>query len=98
MARFVVINEEGPAWASGAPMREEKGWEKHADFMNAIETERFVVFRGLLAGCHKRRATLVIEAPDEQVIRKRLAEDPWTRSGILRNVGYYSWEILLGKS
>jgi len=28
---------------------------------------------------------------------QRVAEDPWMRTGILRNMEIYPWKILLGK-
>jgi len=33
----------------------------------------------------------------EVVLRKRLAEDPWMRTGVLRTLEIYPWEVLLGK-
>jgi len=77
-------------------MRSQKGWDDHASFMDALEAERFVVLGGPLK-YHKHRAMLVVNASDEQVLRKRLAEDPWMRSSVLRNIEVYPWEILLGK-
>jgi hypothetical protein len=40
---------------------------------------------------------LILDAPNEEILRKRLAEDPWMRDGVLRTIELYSWEILLGK-
>ncbi len=96
MAHFVVINEQGPAWDTKRLMRDQKGWTEHAAFMDALETERFVVLGGPLK-YSKHRAMLIVNAPNEQVLRERLAEDPWMRTGILRNLEVYPWEILLGK-
>ena len=96
MALFVVINEAGPAWDDHRAMREQKGWNEHAEFMDGLEAERFVVLGGPLK-YSRHRAMLVVEAPSEQVLRQRLGEDPWMRTGMLRNVDVYPWEILLGK-
>lgn len=96
MGYFVMINEQGPGWVDGRPMREQKGWTEHADFMNALEAEGLVVLGGPLKYA-RHRALLVLNSPDEQVLRKRLAEDPWMRSGVLRNLEFYPWELLLGK-
>jgi uncharacterized protein YciI len=97
MSFFVVINEAGPGWDSNRPMREQKGWNEHAAFMDALEAERLVVLGGPLKNYSKHKAMLVVKAPDEQTLRTRLAEDPWMRTGILQNVELYPWEILLGK-
>jgi len=96
MGHFVIINEQGPAWDSKLVMRDQKGWTEHAAFMDALEAERFVVLGGPLK-YSKHRAMLIVNAPSEQVMRERLAEDPWMRTGILENVDVYPWEILLGK-
>ena len=96
MGYFVMINEQGPEWVDGRPMREQKGWTEHADFMNALETEGLVMLGGPLKYA-RHRALLVLSAPDERVLRERLAEDPWMRSGVLRNLEFYPWELLLGK-
>ena len=77
-------------------MREQKGWTDHAKFMDALEAEHFVVLGGPLR-YSKHRAMLVVNASDEQELRWRLAEDPWMRTGILKTIEIYPWEILLGK-
>lgn len=97
MGYFVVINEQGPKWDVRLSMREQKGWDEHAKFMDALEAEHFIVLGGPLGNYPKHRAMLIINAPDHQTIRKRLDEDPWYRDDILREIQAYSWEILLGK-
>ncbi len=96
MVHFVVINEQGPAWDDKRVMRDQKGWTEHAAFMDALEAERFVLLGGPLK-FSKHRAMLIIDALNEQVVRAKLAEDPWMRTGMLRNLDVYPWEILLGK-
>jgi len=97
MPRFVVINEQGPAWVEGRSMREQAGWTDHAAFMDALEADRTVILGGPLRGSGKHRALLVVEGPDERSVRHRLELDPWMRSGILRNVSFEAWELLLGR-
>lgn len=97
MPYFVVINEQGPGWDNKHPMREQKGWNEHAAFMDALESERFVVLGGPLRNYSKHRAMLIVNAFDEKAVRERLAEDPWMRTGVLRTIEFYPWEILLGK-
>ena len=96
MAFFVVINEAGPRWDPQRVMREQKGWTDHAKFMDALETEQFVVLGGPLK-YPKHRAMLIVKASNEQELRSRLAEDPWMRAKILRTIEIYPWDILLGK-
>ena len=97
MPFYVVINEAGPSWDPKRPMREQKGWDEHATFMDALEADHFVVLGGPLKNPHKHKAMIVVSASNEQVLRDRLAKDPWMRSGVLQSAETYRWEILLGK-
>jgi len=94
---FVVIEEAGPQWDDKWSMQEQKGWPEHAVFMDNLADEHFVKLGGPLGNYRKHRAMLILDAPDEEALRKRLAEDPWMRDGVLRTIEIYSWEILLGK-
>ena len=77
-------------------MRDQEGWTEHAVFMDALADEHFVLLGGPLKHS-KHKAMLVLSAPNELVLRKRLADDPWMRTGVLRTIEIYSWEVLLGK-
>lgn len=92
-----MINEQGPKWDSKRSMREQKGWNEHDRFMDALEEEHFIVLGGPLGNYPKHRAMLIINSPSEAALYKRIDEDPWYRDGILRQIQIYSWEILLGK-
>jgi len=92
-----VIEEQGPQWDDKCSMRDQKGWTEHAVFIDALVNERFVVLGGPLGNYSKHRALLIISAANEQVLRTRLAEDPWMRTGVLCAIEIYPWEILLGK-
>jgi len=96
LAFFVVIEEQEPGWDPKHEMREQKGWTDHAKFMDALETEHFVVLGGPLK-YSKHRVMLIANASSEQELRRRLADDPWMRTGVLRTLEIYPWEILLGK-
>jgi uncharacterized protein YciI len=78
-------------------MRDQKGWPEHAAFVDALADERFVILGGPLGNYRKHRAMLILDAPNEEILRKRLAEDPWMRDGVLRTIEIYPWEVLLGK-
>jgi len=97
MPYFVVIEEQGPQWDAKRSMRGQQGWTEHAEFMDRLAGEHFVVLGGPLGNYSKHRALLILDAPSEAILRKKLAEDPWMRTGVLRIVELYSWEILLGK-
>jgi len=96
MTRFyVVVNEAGPAWARGTPMREQVAWSEHAVFMDALTAEGFVVLGGPLGDGSPHRAMLVVDAPSEEEVERRLAADPWQRDGLLTVSSIQPWEVLL---
>ncbi len=77
-------------------MREQKGWNEHAVFMDALADEHFVILAGPLK-YRRHRSMLIVNALNEEMLRKRLAEDPWMRTGALRIIELYPWEVLIGK-
>ncbi len=97
MALFVVVEEQGPIWNSESPMRSQAGWDEHARFIDALESQRAVVLGGPLHHPAGHRAMLVFDAPDEATVRRRLDEDPWLQSGILRVREIELWELLIGR-
>ena len=69
-----MIEEQGPQWDDKRSMRDQKGWTEHAVFMDALADEHFAILGGPLK-YSKHRAMLILNAPNEAVLRKRLAED-----------------------
>jgi uncharacterized protein YciI len=93
-----LINEQGPTWNDDLSLRDQKGFKEHAAFVNALADERFIIVGGPLKNNYsKHRTLLIFDAPDEETIRARIAADPWIRDGMLRIIGIYRWEILLGE-
>ena len=74
-------------------MREQDLWPEHADFMDALAAEGFIVLGGPLDG--GPYVLHIIDAESEERIHERLDEDPWTRNGLLRTTKIEEWEILL---
>jgi uncharacterized protein YciI len=97
MAYFVVTNEQGPAWQNSRSMRDQEKWAEHAEFIDALTDERFVILAGPLEGGTSHRALLIVDSTSVQVVRSRFAEDPWMRMGILRILTIEPWEVLVGK-
>lgn len=97
MALYALINEQGPMWVNGRPMREQEGWTEHARFMNEITAQHLVVLGGPIGRGPQHRAMLILRATDEKTLRARLEEDPWMRSGVLQMGELLPWELLLGE-
>ena len=90
---FAVRRVRGPAWIATAPMRDQALWAAHAAFMNALAAEGFVVMGGPLGTGED--VLLVIDAASEDIIRARLAADPWTEARLLVIKSVQPWTVLL---
>jgi uncharacterized protein YciI len=97
MARFVVVRERAANWDWSRPMRQQDLWEAHAAFMDGMEQDGFILAGGPLGGEDDARRVLhVFEAPDEDAIVARLADDPWTVMNLLKTISIEPWTVLLG--
>ncbi len=82
------------------PMREQVEWRAHATFMNALADSGFIIAGGPLGDEDGAARVLhVVNAPREvngSAIEAVMADDPWTRIGLLRTVSIEPWDVLLG--
>jgi hypothetical protein len=60
--------------------------------MEALTVEGFVLLGGPLGA---EEVLLIVQTNDEETVRARLSEDPWSRSGHLETGRIDSWTILL---
>ena len=93
MAAFVVIEASGRGWDASRARREQDGWDEHAAFMDALVDDGLVVLGGPIGD--GERVMLVVEANDEDEVRRRLAPDPWLPAGILEIASIEPWTIWL---
>ncbi len=94
MPYFAVINEAGPAWNPSRQRRDQDEWKEHAQFIDALAEEHFLLLVGPLS---PTRALQILEAESEHAVRARLAQDPWMTKGTLRILSIDPWEVLVGK-
>jgi uncharacterized protein YciI len=97
MAYFVLINEQGPAWIPGRPMREQKEWTAHADYVNVGMRSGKVILGGPLGDGRIHRALLMVNFDSIADVRSWSREDPWIRSGVLRVHTLEPWELLVSQ-
>jgi hypothetical protein len=90
---FAVRLERGGPWDWSRDLREQDGWDEHARFMESLVDDGFIVLGGSVAG--EREILHAIDAPSEDVVRERLADDNWHRNGMLTITSIESWTILL---
>ena len=91
---FAVVRSHGVAWNNARTLEQQDDWGAHAAFMNGLHAEGFVVIGGPLEGTPD--VLLIFRASDEEQIRFRLAEDPWTAKGLLCITSVAPWTLRLG--
>ncbi|MGP0074009.1 MAG: hypothetical protein ACLPWF_19015 [Bryobacteraceae bacterium] len=94
MELFAVIRTRGDAWNASLRLEEQTEWDVHARFMNALQTEGFIVLGGPLEGTPD--VLLIFRASEPEEIRKRLQDDPWTTRNLLRISRISPWTLRLG--
>jgi len=93
---WVVRRERGGSWDWSKPLREQQEWDEHADFMESLVTDGFVVLGGPIEDVDQGREVLhIVDAPSEAAVRARLAEDNWEQSGMLTTTKVERWIVLL---
>jgi uncharacterized protein YciI len=90
---YAVTQEQAEGWDDRLPRRQQKQWDEHAAFMDALVDDGFVILGGPLGD--GKKVLLIFAAKSEQEIAARLADDPWTPLRILRTASVERWEILL---
>jgi uncharacterized protein YciI len=82
MATFLfLVRRTGPEWDRSRPMEEQSDWDAHAEFMDGLVDDGFIVLGGPLAD--EERVAHVIEAESEQAVRATLARDPWSETHLV---------------
>jgi uncharacterized protein YciI len=96
---FAVIREAGPGWHVGQGIGGQDGLSDHAEFMNLLATEGFVLVAGPLAGSEAGdlRVLLIVTAGSEAEIHRRLADDPWMQGGQLLTASVEPWTVVVGE-
>ncbi len=93
MPLFAVINTRGAAYKRGEPMEAQEAWRPHADFMNALVDDGFVLLGGPL---EEPDVLLIVRAESADAIRARLAADPWHAKVLLTIKSISLWTLRLG--
>ena len=94
MKIFAVIRTRGIVWQPALPLEQQPDWNTHADFMNALVSDNFVLLGGPLEGTPD--VLLIVRAANEEGVIRRLEADPWTASGQLQTARITPWDLRLG--
>ena len=93
MANFALTLVHGPGWDDSLGIREQPAWTAHAAFMDALVADGFILLGGPIGD--GQQTLHVVEADDEDQIRRRLAEDPWARAELLKVGSIQPWALWL---
>src|SRR5437763_9622 len=85
-------SRNGP-WDWPRDLREQEGWDEHARFRAGLVDDGFILLGGPLEG--DRETLHVVDAPSEETIRERFAQDNWAQNGMLAVKSIERWTILL---
>ena len=91
---FAVIRNRTSKFQTSLPFEEQPAWREHADFMDALYAEGFVLLVGPLEGSSD--VLIIVRAESSEEIERRFADDPWTKMDILRTKRISVWTLRLG--
>ena len=89
---YATFLRPGTLWNPDKTAREQLFWDEHARFMDALVDAGFIVLGGPVGG--EREILHAIEAPSEQAVRERLAQDNWHQNGMLTIKSVEPWKVL----
>jgi uncharacterized protein YciI len=90
---FAVRLQRGGPYDFTRDLREQDGWHEHAGFMEALVEDGFILLGGPLEG--EREILHIVDAPTQEAVRERLAEDNWAANGMLTVTSIEAWTVLL---
>jgi uncharacterized protein YciI len=89
---LVRLHRSGSEYDLSKPLEKQSGWEAHADFMDALVDDGFIVLGGPLSD--EFRVVHAVEAVSEEAVRALLSQDPWSESH-LQVASIEPWTIRL---
>jgi uncharacterized protein YciI len=91
---YTVTLSRGPTWNGSQALEGQAVWRPHADFMNALHAEGFVLLAGPLEGTSD--VLQIVRADSPEQITTRLGDDPWAHNGLLRVIRIVPWDLRIG--
>ena len=90
---FVVISSAGRNRDLSKGTREQPFWDQHAEFIDRLVAEGSILMGGPLVG--EGGSLLIFNAEDENEVREKLKNDPWSKHGILKLESVKRWQIFI---
>jgi uncharacterized protein YciI len=93
LANFALTLVRGPNWDEHLEIRQQQSWNEHADFMDGLVREGFILLGGPVGD--NRQTLHVVEAVDEDEVRRRMSDDPWSHIQLLEVGEIRPWSLWL---
>jgi uncharacterized protein YciI len=90
---FLIVSKAGVYRDLSKGSREQPFWEAHANFIDQLVDDGFILMGGPLAD--EGGALLIVHAQNEAEARERVKGDPWYENGILKLDSIKRWEIFI---
>jgi hypothetical protein len=91
---FAVTRRRTGGWDFSKPLEEQVAWTEHAEFMDRQFERGAIALAGPLGD--DRKVLIVMRADSAAEIEQLLAEDIWTRIGLLKTESVDEWTLRLG--
>ena len=92
---FVAISSAGANRDLSKSTREQPLWDEHAAFIDQLVADGLILMGGPLVD--EGGSLLILNAEDENEVREKLKNDPWSEHGILELESVKRWQILIDK-
>jgi uncharacterized protein YciI len=93
VANFALTLRHGPGWDASLGIREQPAWTEHAAYMDGLVADGLILLGGPIGD--GQQTLHVVEAHEEDQVRRRLTEDPWARDGLLEVAAIQPWMLWL---
>jgi uncharacterized protein YciI len=90
---YVVISSAGPNRDSSKGTREQPFWDEHAAFIDRLVADGFILMGGPFVD--EGGSLLIFNVDDENEVRAKLKDDPWSTHGILKLESIKRWQIFI---
>jgi uncharacterized protein YciI len=90
---FVAISSAGANRDLSKGTREQPLWDEHAAFIDQLVADGSILMGGPLVD--EGGSLLIFNAEDENEVREKLNNDPWSEHGILKLESVKRWQIFI---
>ena len=88
MRQLLLVSERrGGPWDWSKDLREQELFDEHAEFMDRLVDEGFLVLGGPL---DERNVLLVVDSESNAAVTARFVPDPWIKNGMLTIIRHSS--------